>query len=134
MVKWVLVLFLIGSVICPNFSWSQSNHEKVLETTRVALSSGSSKELSQLFHASFELSIFGNDYNKSQSEGMLKSFFVDNPPNGFSLIHSGASEDSNLTYSIGQYKTGSKSYRVLLRFKNTSVGSELYKMEFREVE
>ena len=127
---FILFLYLIGS----GNLWAQSKSNKVLETTRVAISSGSSKELSQLFHSSFELSIFGDEYNRKQSETILTDFFSNNPPQGFSLIHSGASEDNNLSYSIGQYKTGSKNYRVLLRFKNTSEGSELYKLEFREIE
>ncbi len=126
------MILLLFAMSMPGMA--QTEHSEVLETTRVAISSGSSKELSQLFHSSFELNIFGEEYSKSNSENVLKGFFNENPPSGFSLIHSGASEDQAISYSIGQYKTGGKNYRVLLRFKNTSEGSELYKMEFREIE
>ncbi len=113
---------------------AQNVSENILETTRIAISSGSTHELDQLFHSNFELHLFGKEYSKQQSSLALKDFFRQNPPKEFSLIHKGSSEDQSLSYSIGQYQSGEKNFRVLLRFKNSSEGSELYKLEFREIE
>ena len=131
--KKVLFLGFIYCFLVQNI-WAQESHEKTMEATRVAIGSGSTTELSKFFDSNFELSIKGKEYNKNQSSSALRAFFQNNPPQGFSLIHQGASDDESLKYSIGQYQSDGKSYRVLLRFKTSEMGSELYKLEFREIE
>jgi Domain of unknown function (DUF4783) len=129
---FVLQFSMLSFTIVPLLA--QNVSENILETTRIAISSGSTHELGQLFHSNFELHLFGKEYSKQQSAIALKDFFSQNPPKDFSLIHKGTSEDKSLSYSIGQYQSGEKNFRVLLRFKNSSQGSELYKLEFREIE
>ena len=134
LIRTALILFLF--IFWGSFSQlsAQSDSDNVLENTRIAISSGATNELGELFHSNFELHILGKEYSKQQSSIALKDFFKQNPPKEFSLIHKGSSEDQSLSYSIGQYQTSEKNYRVLLRFKNSTEGTELYKMEFREIE
>ena len=44
-------------------------------------------------------------------------FFRDNPPNDFSIIHNGASQDGALQFTIGKYVSGKNNFSVLIRVK-----------------
>ena len=48
---------------------------------------------------------------------ILRDFFRDNPPNDFSIIHNGASQDGALQFAIGKYVSGKNNFSVLIRVK-----------------
>jgi len=113
MLKTFLPLFLL--FVSTNYSIAQSS---VLDNCRLALKSGSAKELSKFFPSSVDIKIDGesDSYSKTQAEFVLRDFFKKNPASNFEYIHQGASRDG-LKYAIGQYTHSNGSFRVYLLLK-----------------
>lgn len=90
----------------------------VISNVRVAMKTGSSKELSKYFNEMVELNINGakSSYSKTQAEFVLKDFFKNNPPVDFQYVHQGASKEG-IKYAIGKYTFSDGSYRVLVLIK-----------------
>lgn len=85
-----------------------------------ALKSGNSSELAKYMEASIDLSIPGNEgaFSKSQSELILKNFFIKNQPTAFKVMHSGDSKN-NTHFSIGNLTTSKGNFRVYILYKET---------------
>lgn len=85
-----------------------------------ALKMGNATELSRYFETSIDLSIPGNEgaFSKTQSELILKNFFIKNQPSNFKIMHSGDSKN-NTHYSIGTLTTAKANYRVYILYKET---------------
>lgn len=88
---------------------------------RMAIKSGSSKELAKYFGEFVELHFDGDrsSYSKSQAEFVLRDFFKKYPPVDFQYVHQGNSGEG-LKYAIGKYIISNGSYRIWLLFKKTS--------------
>ncbi|HLF33211.1 MAG TPA: DUF4783 domain-containing protein [Cyclobacteriaceae bacterium] len=88
---------------------------------RMAIKSGSSKELAKYFGEFVELHFDGDrsSYSKSQAEFVLRDFFKKYPPVDFQYVHQGNSGEG-LKYAIGKYVISNGSYRIWLLFKKTS--------------
>lgn len=87
-----------------------------------ALKSGNSKELAMYFNSQIELLLLDKKdvYSKIQAEIVMKSFFDNNKPISFTVLHEGGSNSS--AFAIGNLATENGTYRVycLLR-RNSSV-------------
>ncbi|MGE0561117.1 MAG: DUF4783 domain-containing protein [Flavobacteriales bacterium] len=85
-----------------------------------ALKMGNAAELSRYFESSIDLSIPGNEgaFSKTQSELILKNFFVKNQPSSFKIMHNGDSKN-NTHYSIGNLTTSKGNFRVYILYKET---------------
>jgi hypothetical protein len=104
-------LFLLGAIA----AHAQSDN---LGAVRSALRNGSSRELSQYFAATVEISFDGDKklYNSTQAEIIIKDFFGKNAPSTFEFIHQGESQE-HIQYAIGRYTGRSGSYRVYVKLK-----------------
>ena len=99
------------------------------ENARSAIKAGSSKELVEMLDKQFELILFEEKYNRSESEAKLKDFFIKNPAKDFKYVHKGLSKDGSLSYSIGHYETSNSKFRIVIRFKRISETYQIHKME-----
>lgn len=113
MLKPFIPLLLL--LISAHYSMAQGS---VLDNCRLALKSGSARELSKFFPSSVDIKIDGesDSYSKTQAEFVLRDFFKKNPASNFEYIHQGASRDG-LKYAIGQYTHPKGSFRVYLLLK-----------------
>lgn len=109
------LILLFASVIVMSYtSVAQSTTESVAR----AFNAGSAKELIKYFNNITEVKIndVGANYSKLQAEPILRDFFRQNPPAGFSYIHKGQSPEG-LKYNIGLYKSKNANYRIVLLLK-----------------
>ena len=92
-----------------------------INNVRMAIKSGSSKELARYFGEFVELHFDGDrsSYSKSQAEFVLRDFFKKYPPVDFQYVHQGNSGEG-LKYAIGKYVISQGSYRIWLLFKKTN--------------
>ena len=112
----VSVLFLIVLLLCqPVYS-----QDVEIANVRMAIKTGSSKELSKYFGDNVEIHFDGerSNYSKSQAEFVLRDFFKKYPPVDFQYVHQGNSGEG-LKYAIGKYMISNGSYRIWLLFKKT---------------
>ncbi|RLD24960.1 MAG: DUF4783 domain-containing protein [Bacteroidetes bacterium] len=95
------------------------------------IKTGNAKDLAKQFSKSVELNIDGKEatYSQAQAEAVLKSFFDKNAPQEFAINHKGASK-GGLPYAIGEYKSGTGSYRVWIRLKTVNSKNLVYEMSF----
>ena len=81
-----------------------------------ALSSGNAEALGQFFGSTVEIALTQSEdrYKKTEAVKVLKSFFAQNQPKGFTQVHKGVSKGGNLHYCIGEMKTNNSTFRVYL--------------------
>jgi hypothetical protein len=103
----------------------------VLAAVKVALRSGSAKDVAHFFGPTIDLGIDGNkqNYSQTQAEFVVRDFFAKNPPTAFEFVHQGAS-DSGTPYAIGRYSTKAASYRVFIKLKNQKTGLLIDNLDF----
>ena len=91
--------------------------EAVPEAVVNAFSRGDASALSQFFNNRLELVILDKEdvYSKVQAEMIIKSFFTENKPEGFRIIHQGGRADAK--YAIGLYRSSGKVFRIYLLLK-----------------
>lgn len=85
-----------------------------------AFKTGNSDQLAQYFNSSVELLILTteNVYTKEQAEKIVKDFFVNNIPSGFTIIHEGGKQGSN--FAIGKLTTNNGTFRVYVLLKTSN--------------
>ncbi|MBX9850804.1 MAG: DUF4783 domain-containing protein [Cytophagaceae bacterium] len=90
----------------------------IINNGKIALKTGSAKELVKYFNDIVELSFDGekSNYSKTQAEFVLKDFFKKYPPIDFQYIHQGSSKEG-LIYAIGKYTYNGGSFRVYILIK-----------------
>ena len=103
----------------------------VISQVKETLKAGSAKELSRYLHQTVEVSIDGNlqSYSKAQAEFVFRDFFKQHPPAEFSIIHQGSSKGGQ-PFAIGQYKSGTDTYRVFMKIKSTNSQQLLHEISF----
>ena len=109
-------LFIITALSLTVFSaFGQTD---VIVQIKETLKAGSAKELSTYLNATVDVTIDGNlqNYSKAQAEFVFRDFFKQHPPGEFNIIHQGTSKGGQ-TFGIGQYKSGSETYRVYMKIK-----------------
>ena len=111
-------LILIFIFIASLHTYAQSD---VIDNVRVAIKTGSSKELAKYFESTVELNFDGekSSYSRSQAEFVLRDFFKNYPPVDFEYIHQGKSAQ-DLRYVIGKYSITGGSYRIWVLFKKSN--------------
>ena len=115
------------------FALNSNAQNETIAQVKLVLEVGNANELSSFLNDKVDLNIEGNEgtYSHSQAEGVLKSFFKENPSESFQINHEGASENG-LVYAIGEYKSGSKSFRVWIRLKKVNDQFRIHEMSFVE--
>jgi hypothetical protein len=96
---------------------------EVISQVKETIKAGSAKELSRFLNQTVDVTIADkvNSYSKAQAEFVFRDFFRSNPPSEFNIIHQGSSRGGQ-PFAIGQYKTGTDTYRVFMKIK--TVGKE----------
>ncbi|MFK8037691.1 MAG: DUF4783 domain-containing protein [Crocinitomicaceae bacterium] len=80
--------------------------------------SGKAALLAKYFPSNIDVNILGksNLYSKSQAQQVLSTFFTQNKPSGFTVVHEGQSNGTK--YFIGTYNSGASKYRVTVNVKS----------------
>ncbi|WMJ71834.1 DUF4783 domain-containing protein [Cytophagaceae bacterium ABcell3] len=109
----IFVFFLL--VKSGNNAFAQNDTYKV---SKVAIKSGSSKELAKYFYDIVEVSFDGEkaSYSKAHAEIMFKDFFKKHPALSFEDVHHGSTK-GGLTYAIGKYTHAKGAFRVVIYIK-----------------
>jgi hypothetical protein len=127
-----LKLLLFVSLFLSGIKFSLAQDELV-SNAKIAIKSGNSKSMSKYFNDMLDLGFDGNkgSYSKTQAEFVLKDFFQKNPAIDFQYIHKGSSKEG-LTYTIGNYQTKNKKYRVLIYIKDIKGTHKIDYLDFSE--
>lgn len=118
--KLITLVFLTFLASCPGLK-AQAIPQEVV----TSFSQGNASNLAGYFNSSIELIILEeeNVYSKAQAQQILKSFFQNNPPGNFTIIHNGGKDSSR--YAIGTLSTSSKTYRVTIFLSKDSLIHQL---------
>ena len=127
----ILTLLTLVLITCSMNLHAQS--EEIINNGKMALKTGSSKELSKYFNDIVELSLDGEkgSYNKSHAEIRLKEFFKKYAPVDFQYIHQGSSKEG-LKYAIGKYTYNGGSFRVYILIKQFNKNYFIDTLEFNK--
>ncbi len=120
-------------IVMVSFAQTNDAGGDIFNDVRLAIKTGSSKELAKHLNSRIELVIQGDQssYSKTQAEFVLKDFFQRHPPTSFEYIHKGSSKDG-LMYAIGKYSYNGGSFRVVLRSKKFGGDNKIYNLDFTE--
>jgi hypothetical protein len=125
-----LLLILVFAVLALQ-SFGVRAQTDVIGQVKETIKAGSAKELSKYLYQTVDVTIEGNlqSYSKAQAEFVFRDFFKQNPPNEFSITHQGSSKGGQ-PYAIGQYKSGSNTYRVFMKIKSSNNQQLLHEISF----
>jgi hypothetical protein len=103
----------------------------VINQVKETIKAGSAKELSRYLNQMVDVTIEGavQSYSKPQAEFVLRDFFKMHPPAEFSIIHQGSSKGGQ-PFAIGQYKSGSDTYRVFMKIKSLGNQQLVHEISF----
>ena len=123
---WVMVMIFNLSLYGHVFSQND-----VIANVRMAIKTGSSKELSQYFGDVIVLNFDGekSNYSKSQAEFVLKDFFRKYEPVDVEYIHQGDSK-KGFKYIMGKYRAENGSFRIYILFKKSETTYYVDTMDF----
>ncbi len=127
--------WLGGLVMAIIFNLSLSvqvfSQNDVIANVRMAIKTGSSKELSQYFGDVIVLNFDGekSNYSKSQAEFVLKDFFRKYEPVDVEYIHQGDSK-KGFKYIMGKYRAENGSFRIYILFKKSETSYYVDTMDF----
>lgn len=113
-----ILFFFVSAIFAARPGYSQDTE---INHVRMAIKTGSSKELAKYFGDNVEIHFDGerSNYSKSQAEFVLRDFFKKYPPVDFQYVHQGNSGEG-LKYAIGKYMISNGSYRIWLLFKKSN--------------
>jgi len=105
--------------------------QEVLEKVNKAIENADATELSKYFNTSLDISLPDSDQTMSKAHAtqVLKSFFKDNPVKSYQVNHTGSSREAT-KYTIGTYKSASKSYKTYILLKETSGKYLIVQLQF----
>ncbi len=111
-------VFLFGWLLFAFVASAKAQNADQLAAVRSAISSGSSRNLSQYLGPSVEVGFDGDkqSYNATQTELVMKNFFTKNPPTSFDIVHQGASNDG-IPYAVGHYVGKTGNYQIFIKLK-----------------
>jgi hypothetical protein len=125
---------ILSIVFCASFltgfrAFSQT--EAIIDEVKETIKTGSAKELSKYLNQTVDVTIEGKveNYSKAQAEFVLRDFFKAHPPSEFNVIHQGSSKGGQ-PFAIGQYKSGSDTYRVWMKIKTVEKEQLIQEISF----
>lgn len=115
----IMLNYIYSVILLSGLALAQE--DGTLANISTAMKAGSAKELIKYCNNNLEIKLDGksSNYSKAQAEVVLKDFFLNNPPKGFSYIHQGSSPEG-LKYTIGTYQVDGGSYRVVMVIKKVN--------------
>mgnify|MGYP000557226329 CR=1 FL=1 len=139
MIKFVTISFVLSSLL--GFSQESNEELAVVEVREEVLvenkavlkqptydlrtavekgfSSANAKLIAEHFTSNIDISLIDKEnlYSKSQAEQVLKTFFLENKPSKFTIIHQGKSASTQ--YYIGALITNKGGFRITVNIKVT---------------
>ena len=103
----------------------------VINQVKETIKAGSAKELSRFLNTTVDVTLDdgAQSYSKAQAEFVFRDFFKQHPPGEFNIIHQGTSKGGQ-TFGIGQYKSGSETYRVYMKIKAVDSQQLVHEISF----
>ncbi len=110
---------------------SASAQDDVINQVKETIKAGSAKELSNYLNQTIDVTIDNTvqTYSKAQAEFVFRDFFKQHPATEFNIIHQGSSKGGQ-PFAIGQYKSGSDTYRVFMKIKTVSSKQLVHEISF----
>lgn len=104
---------------------------EIFSPMRDAIKAGNAKELAKHLNQSVDINLEGDikTYSKAQGEFVLRDFFKKYPVSDFAVEHTGSSK-SGLQYAIGNYKSSSAQFSVLMRVKQAGSVYLIHEISF----
>jgi hypothetical protein len=121
-----LVILFLTSVSFQTFAQGD-----VIDQVKETIKAGSAKELSKYLNQTVVVTLEGTvqSYSKAQAEFVFRDFFKQHPPSEFSIIHQGSSKGGQ-PFAIGQFKSGSETYRVFMKIKAINSQQLVHEISF----
>ena len=103
----------------------------VVNEVKETIKAGSAKELANYLHSTIDVTIDNTvqTYSKAQAEFVFRDFFKQHPATEFNIIHQGSSKGGQ-PFAIGQYKSGTDTYRVFMKIKTVSNMQLVHEISF----
>ena len=103
----------------------------VISQVKETIKAGSAKELSKYLNQTVDVTIESKveSYSKAQAEFVFRDFFKQHAPSEFNIIHQGSSKGGQ-PFAIGQYKSGSDTYRVFMKIKTLGNQQLVHEISF----
>jgi hypothetical protein len=118
-------------VVLVSFHSRVSAQGDVIDQVKETIKAGSAKELSKYLNQTVDVTLDGSvqSYSKAQAEFVFRDFFKQHPPAEFSIIHQGSSKGGQ-PFAIGQFKSGSETYRVFMKIKAINSQQLVHEISF----
>ncbi|MFN3404587.1 MAG: DUF4783 domain-containing protein [Cytophagaceae bacterium] len=132
-IRFPLFVFLLA-LSCYFSGSALAQTGDVLESSKIAIKTANSKELSRYFNDIIELGFKGEEkasYSKTQAEFVLKDFFKKYSPVDFQFVHQGTS-NHGMKYAIGKYNYSGGSFRVIVVVKQFKGSDMIDSIVFEE--
>ena len=112
-------------------SMSVLAQSEIFNALKESIKANNAKEMVKHFNLSVVINIEGdiNNYSKAQAEFVLRDFFKKHVATDFNVLHTGSSPNG-LKYAIGKYQSGSDSYNVLIRVKESDKQFLVHEISF----
>jgi Domain of unknown function (DUF4783) len=124
--RYLLSIALVFAAFLASFAQAD-----VIGQVKETIKAGSAKELSRYLNQTVDVTLEDGpqSYSKAQAEFVFRDFFKLHPPTEFSIIHQGTSKGGQ-TFGIGQYKTGTETYRVYMKVKSVDNQQLVHEISF----
>lgn len=131
MIKVNKYLSVIVFVLASLQSILVSAQGDIISQVKETIKAGSAKELSKYLNQTVDVTLDDGpqSYSKAQAEFVFRDFFKLHPPVEFTLIHQGTSKGGQI-FGIGQYKSGSDTYRVYMKIKSVNDQQLVHEISF----
>ena len=130
MKKNIYSLLLVFAILAFRVVTTFGQADVILQV-KETIKAGSAKELSKYLNATVDVTLDGKveSYSKAQAEFVFRDFFKQHPASEFSIIHQGSSKGGQ-PFAIGQYKSGTDTYRVFMKIKTVSTQQLVHEISF----
>lgn len=126
--KYIFLAVFAASAL---FSTKLLAQTDVINQVKETIKAASAKELSNYLNQTIDVTIDNTvqTYSKAQAEFVFRDFFKQHPATEFNIIHQGSSKGGQ-PFAIGQYKSGSDTYRVFMKIKTVSDKQLVHEISF----
>ena len=123
----VLAVFAVSAL----FSTKSLAQADVIDLVKETIKAGSAKELANYLNQTIDVTIDNSvqTYSKAQAEFVFRDFFKQHPATEFNIIHQGSSKGGQ-PFAIGQYKSGTDTYRVFMKIKTVNNKQLVHEISF----
>ena len=126
-----ITALLIMIMFCP---WTNAQEiSGIPEAVIIAIREADANDLAEYFNSTVELNLPGqqNTCSASQGEMIMKDFFKKSPPDTFTVIRQGNTDNTSM-FSICDYYSGKLHYQVYLYMKKVDDEYLIHKLNFEE--